>query len=366
MRKILLIAPGWLSTEGGDSVLRQNLSGLSRLAELGELGKLSSLPRTETPEQLVLGMAPGSVELAQGPLTIAALGADPPDRSTHFHLSPMALVDNILHTHPLDLPPEQVDLAMARIAILNTSTLTIVPGEGQDHGLVWEGRGDLGTTSPPEADGKPYRECLPQGDNEPSLRRFIDDSVNLLNDLEFNAERLDQGLLPINVLWPWGQGVRTSVPNLALQRGEPVEVVSPSLRLKGLSRLASYRHSPRSWLARGLNTNWEATAKHALAGSTTLIWTPVFQELRGKEQLEEASWLSKQIDDWFVDPILESAKETPTRFAILTPNTDSAGLSVVYETKMNLGNSIPFDERALEERLPQRQLHELVNALLNP
>ncbi|MBC8065270.1 MAG: hypothetical protein H7Y17_10595 [Chlorobia bacterium] len=366
MRKIVLILPGWLGEENEDSVLRQNLPGISRLAELGELSKLTPPPQTETPEALVLGMAPNLVNLAQGPLTIAALGADPPEKSTHFHLSPIALMDNVLHEHALDLPPEQVDFVMERAKNLNTRNLTIVVGEGTDHGLVWEGLGDLGTTNPHDANGKTYLQSLPQGDNEPALRRFIDDSVNILSELELNAERIDQGLLPINVLWPWGQGVRHRVPNLALQRGEPVEVVSPSLRLAGLTRLAGYRHAPRNLIDRGLNANWQTLAKKLLGGSTTVIWCPVFQELREKDQLEEASWLSKEIDEMFVDPILASARELSTRFAILSPSQAGNGLSALYETKMNGSNVIPFDERALEERLAGRQLHEFVDAFLSP
>jgi hypothetical protein len=366
MRKIILIAPGWLGPDGNNSVLRQTLPGLTRVAELGQLSKLAPIPNTETPETLVLGLQPNQVRLAQGPLTVAALGADPPDRSTHFHLSPLSLDGDIIREQPFDLPPEQVDLAMARAKLLNTKTLTIVAGEGIDHGLVWEGLGDMGTTGPVEANGKAYHDCLPQGDNEPALRRFIDDSVNILGELEFNAERIDQGLPPINLLWPWGQGVRMRVPNLALQRGEPAEVVSPSLRLAGLTRLAGYRHADRHLLARGLNAGWESLANRALNGHTTIVLTPIFEQLRAKEQLEEAEWLTKQIDDFFIDPIFTSARETPTRFAILAPNQEGEGLSVAYETKWNEGNSIPFDERAIDERLPMRQLHESMDSLLNP
>jgi hypothetical protein len=82
--------------------------------------------------------------------------------------------------------------------------------------------------------------------------------------------------------------------------------------------------------------------------------------------LEEASWLSKQLDELFIDPILASALETPTRFAVLAPNGETEGLSAIYETKWNEGGYIPFDERAFDERIPVRQLHETIDLLLNP
>ena len=365
MRKILFIAPGWLAEGDGESVLRQSLPALCRMAELGDLSQLSPLPSVQTPEALVLGMPPDRVRLEQGPLTVAALGADPPPRSTHFHLTPMALDGDVLVDINWDLPGEEVDLAMDRAKALNTSTLTIVAGENKDHGLVWEGVGDLGTKAPGLAAESGYRAALPEGDNETALRRFIDDSVNVLADLEFNARRIDEGLPPVNVLWPWGHGVRTEVPNLALRRGTPLWVSSQSLRLAGLTRLAGYRHSDRSSTRLGLNANWESVANQALGRDATLIWTPIFAELRAKEQLDEAHWLSKQIDDLLIDPILAHAREHPARFAVLAPSSSEKGLALVYETKMQGESVVPFDERALEERLRTGQMHELVDQILS-
>ena len=113
------------------------------------------------------------------------------------------------------------------------------------------------------------KDVLPEGDNEPALRRFIDDSINLLSELEFNAERLDKGLLPVNLLWPWGQGIRTDVPNLALMRGAPATVLSDSLRLEGVARLAGYRPLGRSWLGNGMNAKWKDIASKF--GDTTIL-----------------------------------------------------------------------------------------------
>ena len=363
MRKVLLILPGWLDV-ARESVLRVVHPGVSVMAELGELSHLAQIPAAKVPEGLLLGMGPDEVNLEQGPLTVAALGVDPPEKSIHFHLTPMSLADGFLHEHKLELPPEQVDMIMAKAKSLNTRSLTVVPGEGVDHGLVWEGHGELGAHSPSEADGKPYRACLPVGDNEPALRRFIDDSCNILADLELNQIRQDQGLPPINVLWPWGQGMRTRLPNLALMRGEPVIVISPSLRLAGLTRLCGYYHCDRAQIKRPLSALWQGIARKALDGQTTLIYSPAFEEFRERGLIEEAAWLTRQLDDLLIGPILNSARDIPTRFSIFAPCRKGTGLSAVYETKMNEGNLIPFDERALEEQLPQLQLHEAVDLAL--
>ncbi len=102
MRKVTIVVPGWLAGNDGDSILRQSLPALARLAEAGELAKVAPLPEVETPEALLLGLAPDKVRLAQGPLMVAALGADPPERSTHFHLSILSLTDDAVSIPRLD------------------------------------------------------------------------------------------------------------------------------------------------------------------------------------------------------------------------------------------------------------------------
>jgi len=366
MRKTILILPDLATTVDGESAPRQNLPGLASMAERGEVSKLEILPEVETTEALFLGLNPKDVSMAQGPLTIAALGADPPERSTHFHLSLMAIVDGIVHEHQHALPPEQVDLALAKLERLNTRTLRIVRGEGADHGLVWEGLGDVGTHSPGTASGKPYRVVLPEGDHEVAFRRMIDDSVNVLSELEFNAERMDQGLQPINLIWPWGPGVRHRLPNLALRRGEPAVVVSNSLRLSGLSRLVGYRHLDRSMMRQGLNAQWAAITSRASGESAMVVYSDVFTELRREKMLDEASWLIKEIDNVFIQPLLEGAKESPAELLVASPSPKSTGLGVTYRSGNLASSSLPFDERALEERLPRKGLGDWVGLILSP
>lgn len=319
------------------------------MAELGSLFKLRSLPPAETPEAMYLGLRPDEGQLRQGPLTVSALNADPPDRSTHFHLSLMSLRDGVAGLPGVVIQPEEQREIMELAKKLNTKHLTIVEGEGLDHGLVWEGLGDMRTTPAAEIDGKAIRPVLPEGDTEVTLRRFIDDSINLLSEIEMNARRIDEDVPPLNMLWPWGQGVRLSVPNLALRRGKPAFVISSSMRLHGLSRLAGYRHIDRRETGRGLNMRLASFASKALSEEVTLILLDPIAEFRSREMPEEADWFTREIESALLAPLFADALITPTQIAVLAPGRET-GLGVVFQTGDKNSNSIPFDERALEER----------------
>src|SRR5436309_2660365 len=102
MRRTLVIVPELL---GEPSILRQKLPTLERIAEVGRLFKLAATPSVETPEALYLGLNPEQGQLRQGPLTVSALGADPPPRSTHFHLSLMSFRDGTATLPRVDIAP---------------------------------------------------------------------------------------------------------------------------------------------------------------------------------------------------------------------------------------------------------------------
>ncbi|MFI5386007.1 MAG: hypothetical protein ACHQ50_07785 [Fimbriimonadales bacterium] len=370
---------------GEPSVLRQKLPTLERMAEMGHLFKLGPLPQVETPEALYLGMNPNQGQLRQGPLTVAALGADPPERSTHFHLSLMSVTAGIVspvstpnaqRPTPLRITPEEQRQVMDLAKKLNTKTLTIVEGEGLDHGLVWEELGDLRTTPASQMEGERMRPHLPEGDAEVALRRFIDDSINLLSEIEMNQQRIDEDLPPLNLLWPWGEGVRTPVPNLALRRGEPALVISSSMRLAGLTRLAGYRHCDRHEFGHGLNTRLAKIAERCLQESVAIIFIDAFAEFKSEiskipmqsgrnpqSAIEESFWFARELDSALLQPLFDHALTHSFEITLLAPVTGSPpdpptdssrpGLGLVFTRSSAPGMQhpeIPFDERAFDER----------------
>jgi 2,3-bisphosphoglycerate-independent phosphoglycerate mutase len=367
MRRIVLVVPEWVGAPGEDDVLSQPLETLSQLAEVGSLSRLSPNPPTETPEALVLGMAPETVSLRQGPLTVSSLNADPPERSTHFHLSLLELSSGVVR-NPSTVPsPEEVRQILELTQKLNTKTLTFVGGEGREHALVWEGLGDMRTVSPTDATDQPIRTVLPEGDGETTLRRYIDDSVNLLSELELNQIRAEEGLDLLNLLWPWGHGVRTRVQNLALRRGAPTLVISSSLRMRGLSRLVGYRNASLQDVRQGINLNFEFIRKAVFSEPSTLVYIDAFERLRPQAAIEEAGWFTHRIDAELLAPILERFAEEPVRLTLAAPSKSGIGLALQVDSRQLRSNSAPFDIRAVvDDRLPLETSWEAIQANLGP
>jgi len=369
MRRVVLIVPSWLSAEGEDSVLRAKLPALEAFAERSLLRKCVPIADVSTPEAAWLGIEPSSIALQDGPLIVSAFGYDPPDRSAQFQLSLLSLVEGVAKRPKVKIPEAELDVIWEATKSLNTKVLTAVRGEGTEHGLVWEdGSLELGTISSSEMEGKAVDERLPEGDGERMLRRFIDDSINLLSELELNRARSEEGLEPLNLWWPWGQGFRTATPNLALKRGETCRVESASIRLQGLTRLCGYRHGDRGALRAGLRTDLEYLVGSLSREACSIGLIDVFGELRTLGRQEEMDWFTKELDRRLFAPLWDLARLEPLSLTLVAPGLPTAadeGLALTYSSGAVGANTIPFDERALEERtLDRAQVWSVVNQAL--
>ncbi|MBS1709651.1 MAG: hypothetical protein JSS65_13140, partial [Armatimonadetes bacterium] len=242
--RLVIVAPWLVAAEGHEQFLDPLPSAMRQMVEQAKVFRLQPMQRQLTPEASFLGLPPDLVRLAPGPLLVSALRHDPPMDSVQFQTTLMSLdADGLARPIASQLGQEEVREVTGQAKRLDTRTLTFLPGEGTEHALVWEkGSLDLGTTTPAELSGKAIKRHLPEGDGEPILRRFIDDSVDLLGDLEINRRREGEGEPKLNLLWPWGFGFRTPVPNLALRSGEVAQVHSDSMRLEGLTRLVGHDH----------------------------------------------------------------------------------------------------------------------------
>ncbi|MEX2244051.1 MAG: hypothetical protein WD716_09435 [Fimbriimonadaceae bacterium] len=389
MRRVSIVIP-YLSTHPDhESAMRPLPDALRHVVEGGSVCKLAPLPAGATPEAAFLALDPHTVQVAPGPLTVAALGHHPPERSVHFHLT-LCSVDAAgtlqpaqLEGRPLGMegrppgrpagdaqervPPWGRELSAVFDAVerLKTSTLTPLRGEDLDHALVWENGSTENRTVPPsDAYGTPYLQNAPQGEGEALLRRFIDDSVNLLNGLEANHVRVEDGLTPLNCLWPWGQGFRPELPNLPLRRGDVARVESGSMRMQGLCRLVGYAHGDRRAFGKRLQTDWDLVRRAVESNRISLIVLHSVEEMQRHRRTDEIAHALEQLSATVVAPLLADRLESPFELRIAAPSghasvggpPDTAaqtGLGLTFSSVSPGAGTAPLDERVLDDaRVP--------------
>ncbi|HRI43814.1 MAG TPA: hypothetical protein PLL78_02610 [Fimbriimonadaceae bacterium] len=374
MRRLIIVLPKLLASEVDASVLGAGLPNLRALVERADLFALRPVPRSPTPEAAFLGFDPREVRLAQGPLVVAAFGGSLPDDAVCLALELLSWspYGGVARIGPA--PESNVREALAEARRLETSALSLVEGRGDQHGAIWLGGSTELFLDPPERLlGEPLSAHLPTGEGEAILRRLIDDSINLLTPLELNIRREDEGLPPLNLLWPWGAGWPDRLGSLSLRIGAPIEVASGSLRLAGLSRLAGCRHLGQDLIGHGINIQFGKLGS-VLRGPVSIVVLDAPGRLREEGRLDEAAWVLARFDEEFLGPLMEEAATEQARIAVFapgfeprpsaSPTASPRGIGALFDSNAVVSNVVPFDERALEERLPVHDLWESIERTL--
>lgn len=362
MRRVTLVIPYLLSDPEHESALRPLPPVLQEVVEGGQLLKLQPIPETSCPEAAFLGLDPQEHPISQGPLTVACLGHQPPTKSIHFHLSLATVNNDSSLTEVIDKPNNvEVQSIFDSIDQLRTKSLTPLMGEGLNHALVWE-EGTLENETVPYSVGvgSSIYDSMPKGDGEQMLRQFIDDSINLLNDLQMNHIRREEGRSVLNCLWPWGQGIRPVLPNLSIRRGDIVHVSSDSIRLAGLCNLVGYKHSDRSLYKNGMATDFSRIFATTMRHRLNLILITSIREMQIHERIDEIAWTLEQMSLNLLEPLLATKHQEPFELRIAAiggicdieknpARAAKCGLGVYYSSQKPAANRFPFDERSLDE-----------------
>lgn len=349
----IIVLKGLLGSSEGESLFA-DIEGFRKIGFGSKILKFELEP-DEVLEASLLGHS--NLILDQGPLTVAALGWNPPERSLHFHVSMLSLQGDDIQFVIKGPSAEELAVIDVQLERLNTKSLTILKGEGLDNGLVCEKQLDIRTYRPSEAIQAGFMNSQPFGDGENDLRRLIDDSVNILSGLEFNLRRVDQGIAPINLCWPWGQGERQKISNRALELGMPWIVRAHSLATRGLARLSGFQAEKIPLFAevefRELLPILQGDA-HALT-ILDLGAMPV-----GDEQIENRLARLHEFSQVVIEPLLDWQLDTKSNLALVATNRANEGL-IALVAKPNERDTLPFDERSLAERkVPRMNLMSLL------
>lgn len=294
-----------------------------------------------------LGLDPVTVPLQPGPLQVAAVRYSPPAGSVHFVLTPMSVGEDGTLSRLRSAQLATVREGLSVVSRLATKTLTPLIGPFTDHAMVWEpGSLDIDCHMPADAEGRAWSSALPIGDHDTVLRQFVEDSLDLLDGQEWNRIRGEEGEPKVNVMWPWGQGFRQSVPNLTVQRGYSLSVADPPVRLAGLARLTGSLVTPTSMTGR----------QHVLRVDSLLQDFGVPGE-PSEEMIERfAPVFASRLQ-----PLLAAA---PSRWHLILPG--KPGLALSYDPEALPTNRLPFDDRVLDDpRVKSVQLHEFMRAALS-
>lgn len=217
--------------------------GLAAAQVLGSLGEGSGTrlawPKGRAGRAIAcLGCrAPSGATL--GALAVARFRRSLEDREVGFVLTLGSVGEDGILGDAGEVSPAEAAEASALAARLDSSSLRAVFSPGAEHALVMRaGSPDLVATDWEEALGKPWDSVLPQGDGEAVLRRYVDDSANLLMGTEANRRRQGEGLPLLNVLWPWAPGMGFKLPRVVLDYGMPLRVETDDWAVEGAAWLA--------------------------------------------------------------------------------------------------------------------------------
>lgn len=351
----VLVLSGLLADNESESIVRE-VEAFKILSDVSSTVRFA-VNGDEDFEAVLLGYH--DLKIAPGPLTVAALGWHPPERSTHFHISLLSL-DGDVGKVPIGLleDAERRELESALMK-LNSKSMTMLMGEGLDYALVWERRIDMLTHDPEFLIEQGLKASLPEGDFENDLRRLIDDSVNILSELELNQRRIDAGELPVNLAWPWGHGERVSVPNQALRLGYPWNVLTCSLSLRGYARLSGLNPSriePRTKLS-------DRETKRLLESTKREPRSVVTIDFKEGDDPEEKAYTLESLGRGLLLPLMEDARERKLPFAVVATGGNGSGLIARWSEKASERDMFPFDERSLHEKgVVQTDLAQLLGS----
>jgi len=236
------------------------------------------------------------------------------------------------------------------------------PGMSYRHLMVWRGGSPEVTTTPPhDIIGQPIEPYLPKGDGDSKLRQLVFDSLELLDGHDINRRRRDQGKLPANMIWLWGQGRPCLLPSFAVEHGTPGVVIAAVDLVRGVGKAAGLSAPIVPGATGNLETDFAAKARAALAALEThgfvVVHVEAPDEAAHQGSPEKKVWAIEQIDEQVVGPIAERLSRHPgSRLLVLADHYTK------LSTRTHAGEPVPFamsgDGRDKSEGFDERSAQE--------
>ncbi|MDH7600798.1 MAG: cofactor-independent phosphoglycerate mutase [Armatimonadota bacterium] len=330
-----------------------------------------------TPE----GMAPGS-----DITNMAILGYDPRDYYTGRGAIEAASLDiplersdivfraNLISTdgeRMLDSTGGHISTEEARELIilidekLRTNVIRFYPGVSYRHIMVWhKGPREIQCTAPYKFQDQPFKHYYPVGDGADKLIRLMEDSYEILDCHPINRRRREEGLLPANMIWFWGESTAPQMPSFFQRFGKIGAVVAAVDLIRGLGKLVGLKVIDVPGATGYVDTNYLGKGQYAVRAldSYDFVWVHVEapDEAGHEKNIDKKIEAIQECDQKVLGTILDGIKKRGYDVRILlmpdhrTPISSGSHSEgpvpfLLFDSTKPERNHIPFDERAVED-----------------
>ena len=361
---------------------------MNRLAEMGRVGAVQTVPEgmypgSDVTNMGILGYDPREYYTGRGAIEAVSLEIPVETSDAVFRCNLVSTDGELM----LDSSAGHITTEEARELIkvvdekLSTSHIKFYPGVSYRHIMVWRGgSADVHCSAPYKFHGEPFRDKFPDGDGDQKLTSLIEDSYDILDKHPINRRRVDEGHLPANMIWFWGESRPPAIPPFFTKFGTTGAVVAAVDLIRGLGRMVGLRVINVPGATGYVDTNYLGKGQYAARAleQHDFVWVHVEapDEAGHEKDLDKKIEAIQECDEKVLGTILDGIKRIGQDARIIvmpdhpTPIATGAHSServpfLLFDSSKPEKNNLPFDERAVHDtRLIVEEAPDLMKMLL--
>lgn len=392
--KYVVVIPDGLADEpqpslgGRTPVEYARTPNLDRLAARGVVGFVQTVPEGYAPGSdvailSILGYDCTRYYTGRGPIEAWAQAVPARDHDVIYRMNLVSCDGERL----TDYSAGHVTTQEAKVLVktlaeqLEGDRFRFFPGISYRHLMVWRSGPDGVTCTPPhDIMGKEVERHLPTGEHAQPLRALIWDSLAILAEHDINKRRLDQGLGPANMVWPWGQGKKLVLPSFRSLFGKTAAVITAVDLIRGVAKAAAMEVIEVPGATGYYDTNYkgkgEAAIQNIRSHDLVLVHVEATDEAGHNGHLEEKVRAMENIDEKILGPLtraLDDGKEDwallllpdhPTPVRLRTHVRDPVPY-LYYRSFHPVDNGLPYSEKSLPQTTMLEEGKELMGRFLS-
>lgn len=396
MKVIILLGDGMsdilYSELGNKSPLQAAATpNMDFMAQHGRVGLAHTVPDglppgSDVANLSVFGYDPRTCYTGRSPLEAISMGVTLGPDDVAFRMNLITLKPQGSSIYMQDFSAGHISTAEAHELVqtlqkeLGNAEFEFHAGVGYRHLMVWRGGKDgMKGTPPHDITGKSILDYLPTGDGADTLNNIMNHAQMVLHNHPVNVKRVEEGHLPANSIWLWGQGKTPKIAPFREKFGMSGAVISAVDLIKGIGICAGLDVINVEGATGYIDTNYLGKAQAALAALETHDF--VYVHVEAPDEASHAGRMDHKLqaiedfDSQVVGTILEGIKkfadyvilctpDHPTPVRLMTHTSDPVPF-IIYRSGEEPGNgAASYDETQAASTGLVLEGHKLMKVLI--